>query len=109
MKLLLLAALFWQPSVRCDQSPQEAKKVAEVGRPALDCVVQQARKLEKSGETAENIATAAVTTCNPVLDLYRDIITRCSDARFAEEMIAFVRKAGHDAAITAVVRIRAGR
>lgn len=94
---------------RCDQDPAESARVASLGQPVLECVVTQARGLEKSGEPAESVATAAVTTCNPLVEAFRVTVAKCSDQVFANNLVTDIKRMSREAAITAVVRMRAER
>ena len=103
MKLLLLgAALASAPGYACDTHP-------EIARAAVSCSVNQATALERSGETADLVAIAAVSSCAAKFIQYRESQKDCPNSSLegAMKLTDHLRETAKRAAITTVIRIRA--
>lgn len=102
MRLFLLgAALVATPAYAdCSQAERDATHAFAVG--AGQCVRAEAARLERSGERAEAIATAAMVACHKHLSLLRN---DCDGGLFADIMDKRLR----EFAVSEVVKIRAKR
>jgi hypothetical protein len=82
----------------CPQEQRDANIV--IGSVARDCVRDETKSLEISGEPAPVVATAAIYRCRPKLDLMRG---SCGGDALANELL----KRFHDEAVSIVVGVRA--
>lgn len=105
MRFLILALLL--------STPAYSNPCLDGMRPLLEvakgCVVQDARKLAKSGENAESIATASMVNCAPLLRPVRDDYDRCTDPDVAIKLKTAFERTLRQIAIAEVVNAKAGR
>jgi hypothetical protein len=66
-----------------------------------------ASQFEPSGESPENVATVAISSCSAEKKAYVDAMTACMDNPYGSAMGDALDKAGHDRAVEMVVKIRA--
>ena len=71
------------------------------------CVLSKARQFEPSGESADNVAVAAVSACYPARDAYGTAIQLCATQGFVSQLLTTLDAGLHNKAIEAVVEIRA--
>ena len=103
MKALAIAAILISTPAfgqTCDQAGRDARMAIAAG--AAQCIREQSASLERSRETAEAIATAAMVACRKHVRLLRD---GCGGMSFSEIMDKGLR----DLAVSEVVKIRANR
>jgi hypothetical protein len=72
------------------------------------CVAAYARRYEISGDTAESVATAAITMCASLKKPIADYFTQCLHVNGADAL-AGMEQPFHDFAVLAVVNARAER
>lgn len=102
MKFLLIMALAAQapaPDSNCPESPTQLG-----GAALIVCSVEEARKLEPSGETAGDIADAVVSVCQPMVGKVLTMMRRCRNVSIpADRFNETIRRR----ALREVVEIRA--
>jgi hypothetical protein len=104
--LIIALAIQSTPLKYDDPPPPELKAIAQN---ADQCVVSQARKLSKSGETAENIAIAAMSECHETLDQVKQGARIVYPSGFADILAEKVRERAREDAIRVVVETKAAR
>ncbi len=103
MRVLAIAAILISVPAHgqtCDQAGRDARMAIAAG--AAQCIREQSASLERSRETAESIATAALVACQKHLSAIR---AGCGGMTFADVMDKRLR----DLAVSEVVKIRASR
>lgn len=106
--VFLLAASGPSAAPECMAKP-EFPAVQAVGRAAIDCVVAEARGMERSGERADIVAAASVSRCEERFMTYKAAIQRCGGFDLAQSVDRKARAQAEAEATEAVVSIRAGR
>ncbi len=104
MRYLLSVALLATPAhAQCSDEMPALLQVAK------ECMVQDSRKLVRSGENAESIATASLINCAPVVNPVKAGYDRCYTPEAAHTLKPAMEKALRQIAVAEVVNARAGR
>jgi hypothetical protein len=74
-----------------------------------DCVSLGARRLEPSGESADNVATAAINSCSAAEDALRSTLLTCMPPDATQRVLNQIDGLSRDRAISIVVELRARR
>jgi hypothetical protein len=106
LKLLALALVVGQTTDSPTCNDATADQVANT-LPA--CVQRNSVMMEKSGETADTVATAVIYACGAELRFVRDAIEKCRGPERARSVDEIWRKRLREQAIADVVDIRAKR
>ena len=105
LQLLMLAV-----AARGQPAPCHFDSTSDPYGPAyLRCVIAKAKNFEPSGESADNVALAALGACEPARLAFSHAIGKCGGTKLATAVFANIDPRLRNAAIAAVVDIRARR
>lgn len=90
-----------QTALLCSQPPTSVLEITKA------CVIDDARRLERSKESAESIATAAIVNCETMFSPARDYYRRCYDPDSYKKLVATADRILRQIAVTEVVNVRA--
>lgn len=85
------------------------KRMLPLGMTVRQCIESEARKLEPSGESADDIATAAVSACGPAREIYLAAVSACGESGITSDLSNALDQRGHQRAVEIVVEIRAAK
>ena len=80
-----------------------------LGMAIRECIESKARRLEPSGESAGDVATAAVSACRQPKHTYLAAVASCGKSGIVTSLEAELDRVGRERAIEIVVEIRARR
>lgn len=111
MKLRLLGLLAVAAPGQSDDFTCMPDDVTNSGRPAVECVLAEAKKLEASQEPARDVAAAAVSSCNPAFVSFRSALVSCSggDLSYVRALQDRLEEIARTVAVREVVKMRAAK
>lgn len=94
----------------CGASP--SSEMGKAFRELRLCALDQAGRLERSGENPESIATAAIATCGPIRNQIQGMAKACADVLEEPGMLqvpAEFERLTRERVVAAVVQLRAAK
>ena len=108
--ILTVSQPSWAQQCRSTMDDAEYNKIfAERGRAARLCVTSKASSFERSGESAADIAAAALSECREQMKAVRDVAEQCRGLEAAITLMNVIVPQVRDEAVAQIVKIRAGR